>query len=261
MKFKEQICDYDLCISFQQIQPAISMTPSSGKQYDPLEELDALETPRQDAKSTTETKKTSDKNSEKKQTNGGSSWFGGLFSKLAPKPRNQMILPDDSNPTIVWDPVAKRWINKDEDADTSTTSLPPPPKATDMGFRPPSIEQVNTPKLTLQQNQSSKEAMNVNDSKVQTNYNMFKLQKGRNMRANYVDVMNRNGGKSSAASPSVPTPATSPFVPMAVSSPQLFIPAPVNDPNAPVDFLTPIPAPSIPATHPTENVNQGVSWT
>ncbi|XP_015177291.1 PREDICTED: uncharacterized protein LOC107066825 isoform X5 [Polistes dominula] len=242
----------------EQMQPAISMTPSSGKQYDPLEELDALETPKQGAKSTTETKKTSDKNNEKKQTNGGSSWFGGLFSKLAPKPRNQMILPDDSNPTIVWDPVAKRWINKDEDADTSTTSLPPPPKATDMGFRPPSIEQVNTPKsAALQQNKLTQEAKNMNDSKVQTNYNMFKLQKGRNMRANYVDVMNRNGGKSSTTSSSVPTPATSPFVPMAVSSPQLFIPAPVNDPNAPVDFLTPTPAPSIPATHPTENVNQG----
>lgn len=84
------------------MQPAISMTPSTGKQYDPLEELDALETPRQTAKSTTETKKISEKNTEKKPPNGGSSWFGGLFSKLAPKPRNQMILPDDSNPTVTY---------------------------------------------------------------------------------------------------------------------------------------------------------------
>ncbi|XP_043669319.1 protein transport protein Sec16A isoform X8 [Vespula pensylvanica] len=211
-------------------QPTISMTPSTGKQYDPLEELDALETPRQTAKSTTENKKTSEKNTEKKPPNGGSSWFGGLFSKLAPKPRNQMILPDDSNPTIVWDPVAKKWMNKDEDADISSAALPPPPKATDMSFKPSSTEQVTAPQRPIHSKQS-KETMNINGSKLHANYNMFKLQKGRNMRANYIDVMNPNGGKSSTASPNVPTPATSPFVPMAVSSPQLFIPAPGKKEN------------------------------
>lgn len=76
------------------------MGPSTGKQYDPLEELDALETPRASAKLSTETKMT-EKTAEKKPANsGGGSWFGGLFSKLAPKPKNQMILPDDSNPTV-----------------------------------------------------------------------------------------------------------------------------------------------------------------
>jgi len=88
-----------LYILFQPVQPTISMTPSSGKQYDPLEELDALETPRSNAKSATEMKKT-EKTAEKKPANSGGSWFGGLFSKLAPKPKNQMILPDDSNPTV-----------------------------------------------------------------------------------------------------------------------------------------------------------------
>jgi len=73
---------------------------SSGKQYDPLEELDALETPRSNAKPAMEMKK-SEKTAEKKSANStGGSWFGGLFSKLAPKPKNQMILPDDSNPTV-----------------------------------------------------------------------------------------------------------------------------------------------------------------
>lgn len=74
------------------------MTPSTGKQYDPLEELDALETPRPNAK--TEAKKATEKSAEKKPANSGGSWFGGLFSKLAPRPKNQMILPDDSNPTV-----------------------------------------------------------------------------------------------------------------------------------------------------------------
>lgn len=77
------------------------MTPSSGKQYDPLEELDALDTPRSNAKPGTETKRSTEKGTEKKPANtGGGSWFGGLFSKLAPRPKNQMILPDDSNPTV-----------------------------------------------------------------------------------------------------------------------------------------------------------------
>jgi COPII coat assembly protein SEC16 len=29
-----------------------------------------------------------------------SGWFGGIFSKLSMKPKNQMILPDDKNPTV-----------------------------------------------------------------------------------------------------------------------------------------------------------------
>lgn len=31
---------------------------------------------------------------------GGSGWFGGIFNKLSMKPKNQMILPDDKNPTV-----------------------------------------------------------------------------------------------------------------------------------------------------------------
>lgn len=63
-------------------------------------------------------------------------------------------------------------------------------------------------------------------SKLLTGSNMYKLPKGRNMRANYVDVMNPGGSKSSTASSNMLTPMTSPLVPMATSSPQLFVPAP-----------------------------------
>lgn len=93
-------CDDQSYITFQSLQPSISITPSMNKQYDPLEELDALETPRSSNKSVAEAKKTTEKTAEKKPTNSGGSWFGGLFSKLAPKPKNQMILPDDRNPTV-----------------------------------------------------------------------------------------------------------------------------------------------------------------
>ena len=76
------------------------MGPSSAKQYDPLEELDALEPPRENSKLSADGKKSADRRIEKKSANGSGSWFGGLFSKLTAKPKNQMILPDDNNPTV-----------------------------------------------------------------------------------------------------------------------------------------------------------------
>ena len=78
----------------------IMMAPSSGKQYDPLEELDALDAPKQQQPPAQDTKKSAEKPADKKSNNGSGSWFGGFLSKLAPKPKNQMILPDDSNPSV-----------------------------------------------------------------------------------------------------------------------------------------------------------------
>ena len=37
----------------------------------------------------------------------GSGWFGGIFNKLSMKPKNQMILPDDKNPTVS---LAKKFL-------------------------------------------------------------------------------------------------------------------------------------------------------
>ncbi|KAK9310683.1 hypothetical protein QLX08_000014 [Tetragonisca angustula] len=230
--------------NYKSSQPTISMTPSTRKQYDPLEELDALETPKPASKPVASTKKVSEKPIEKKSSNSGS-WFGGLFSKLAPKPRNQMILPDDSNPTIVWDPVAKKWMNKDEDGDSNSATIAPPPKASDMGFRPPVPEQIS------QSSQSSQSPLLADESTV----NKFKLPRGRSMRANYIDVMNPGGSKNNVTSSNI---TTSPMVPMASSSPQLFIPAPVNDPSAPVDFLTSTATSTI-STNVSENTSQGFS--
>lgn len=50
-----------------------------------------------------------------------------------------MILPDDKNPTIVWDPEKKRWVNKDGD-EAGEESFKPPPKMSDLmpaGAAPP----------------------------------------------------------------------------------------------------------------------------
>lgn len=32
--------------------------------------------------------------------NSNSGWFGGIWNKLSMKPKNQMILPDDKNPSV-----------------------------------------------------------------------------------------------------------------------------------------------------------------
>ncbi|XP_033228238.1 uncharacterized protein LOC117180044 isoform X4 [Belonocnema kinseyi] len=225
-------------------QPTISLGPSATKQYDPLEELDALDAPKQTSKPGSDSKRTSEKQADKKNSSAGGSWFGGLFSKLALKPKNQMILPDDSNPAIVWDPVAKKWMNKEEDSDVPGGAVAPPPKASDLGFKHLPPEPNIPPQQIVQSSVQSDESMAVNSSKlIAGSSNVYKLQKGRGMRANYIDVMNPNGGKSLGVPSNLPTPAGSPITPMAASSPQLFIPAPINDPNAPVDFLTPTPNP------------------
>ncbi|KAH8306495.1 hypothetical protein KR018_000560 [Drosophila ironensis] len=65
--------------------------------------------------------------------NQNSGWFGGLWNKLSLKPKNQMILPDDKNPTIVWDKERKCWTNTEGNGDEAE-SFKPPPKMSDLGM-------------------------------------------------------------------------------------------------------------------------------
>ncbi|XP_030379641.1 uncharacterized protein LOC115627891 isoform X3 [Scaptodrosophila lebanonensis] len=67
------------------------------------------------------------------QGNQNAGWFGGLWNKLSLKPKNQMILPDDKNPTIVWDKERKCWTNTEANAEESE-SFKPPPKMSDLGM-------------------------------------------------------------------------------------------------------------------------------
>lgn len=114
-------------------------------------------------------------------------------------------------------------MNKDEDGDGGAATFVPPPKSSDMNFRSPTMDRVPQPAPPAATHSEDVPAMDA--SKLLTGSNMFKLPKGRNMRANYVDVMNPGGSKSTASS-NMLTPVTSPLVPMATSSPQLFVPAP-----------------------------------
>ncbi|RUS86885.1 hypothetical protein EGW08_005364 [Elysia chlorotica] len=48
-----------------------------------------------------------------------------------------MILPDDKDPAIVWDPTKKKWVNADGTED-ETQSAAPPPTDSDLMGKPPS---------------------------------------------------------------------------------------------------------------------------
>jgi len=52
---------------------------------------------------------------------------GGLFGWLGLRPKNQMILPDDKEPPIVWDEAKKKWVNSNASGEDDDTSGPPPP--------------------------------------------------------------------------------------------------------------------------------------
>lgn len=46
------------------------------------------------------TQQAANKTQSEKPKEASSGWFGGIFSKLALKPKNQMKLPDDKNPSV-----------------------------------------------------------------------------------------------------------------------------------------------------------------
>lgn len=61
------------------------------------EKSDATEQKHESPVKKQESEKTA-KKSPSQDANSG--WFGGIFSKLSMKPKNQMILPDDKNPAV-----------------------------------------------------------------------------------------------------------------------------------------------------------------
>lgn len=63
-------------------------------------------------------------NSPNKSNNNGG-LLNAIFGRL--KPKNQMILPDDKDPQIIYDPVSKRWIDKSVGNQGQSAGMPPPP--------------------------------------------------------------------------------------------------------------------------------------
>ncbi|XP_050097370.1 uncharacterized protein LOC126578635 isoform X3 [Anopheles aquasalis] len=176
----------------------------------------------------------------------GSGWFGGIWNKFSMKPKNQMILPDDKNPKIVWDEVSKRWVNTDE-AEAEQEAYKPPPKMTDLmpsgpsgaappmppGVQPASSQETNpmyqpmqAPAATPAAVQSNPAAANPMPTAEPTKVpnlqsNMYKMQRNRTLKRSYVDVFNPSGAapkdpQEQVLAPSVPTlpaAATGFFVP------------------------------------------------
>ncbi|CAH1786045.1 unnamed protein product [Owenia fusiformis] len=137
---------------------------------------------------------------------GGSSWLGGMFSKILPKGKNEMNLPDDKNPTIIWDDVNKRWVNQDADEEDEKPAGPPP-KDSDLSHPSPAPAPAPTDSTDGQ-------------APAPPTGNRFSRPKQRGARGQYVDVMNPGGTSTSSAAPS----NLFNVMPTVASMPNMFIP-------------------------------------
>lgn len=70
------------------------------------------------------------------ETGKGSSGGGWLNFLKFGRPKNQMILPDDDKPSIVWDKEKKMWVDVNSDGKSGPSALPPPPKVSQMTTQP-----------------------------------------------------------------------------------------------------------------------------
>ncbi|XP_063697172.1 uncharacterized protein LOC134828128 isoform X2 [Culicoides brevitarsis] len=189
-----------------------------------------------------QSKKAPAKDAGKQQGNAnqGSGWFGGIFNKLSLKPKNQMKLPDDKNPSIVWDPDKKRWVNT-EGGEEEQESFKPPPKMADLMPKQQQPMQVpsqptptvpmmdqnavptmpNGPMTQQPQSEQPKPQSSEPAPTPRLQSNMYKMQRNRTLKKSYVDVFNPSGAPMSKpaeqimapAMPSAATPQTGFFVP------------------------------------------------
>ncbi|XP_073980670.1 endoplasmic reticulum export factor secretory 16 isoform X2 [Rhodnius prolixus] len=151
------------------------------------------------------------------QQNAG--WFGGIWEKLSIRPKNQMRLPDDNNPSIIWDEKKKKWVNLESDDDGQQTVKPPPRMA----------ETVNKPQQLSNEITSSAAPLPTG--------NKYKIQKGKLMKSNYVNIM----GSSSTSQSSTVRPIDGLFpTPAQTSNTNFFVPPPAEgNEYPPVDFINP----------------------
>nr|XP_042895850.1 protein transport protein Sec16A-like [Parasteatoda tepidariorum] len=106
-----------------------------------------------------------------------------------------MILPDDKNPTIVWDDVKNCWVNKDsnDDEDSSAPVAPPTDselmgsKSSEMNFQSPTNS--SFPPVNSMVTNNSVPPSTASSQPV----NKFQRPKTRGMRQNYVDVLSTSG--------------------------------------------------------------------
>nr|CAD7433860.1 unnamed protein product [Timema monikensis] len=127
--------------------------------------------------STSASSQTKPKKESQRSTAASNGWFGGLWNKIALRPKNQMKLPDDKNPSIVWDSDNKRWTNLDNDQEEEAGVPPPPPKMSELPIQTVTMAPIRGVEPQV-------------DSSVSpSSNNMYKMNKTRSLRASYVDVV------------------------------------------------------------------------
>ncbi|XP_041974268.1 protein transport protein Sec16A isoform X6 [Aricia agestis] len=126
----------------------------------------------------------------------GGGWLGGFLNKLSLRAPNQMILPDDKNPTIVWDETNKCWRDTAAPADAPPAAPPAPPPSQPRGTSTP-LQSPGAPPPAG---------------------NLFQLQK-KNIKKAYVNVLGGSGATRPAPAGPAPAPLAAP--------PQFFVPPPV----------------------------------
>ncbi|GAB6023180.1 hypothetical protein CHUAL_008005 [Chamberlinius hualienensis] len=195
----------------------------------------ALPVPSKDLLAANKAKQSSSKSAEKERPKQGGSWLGGIFSKFYMRPKNQMILPDDKNPKIVWDPKISRWTNTEggEEEEPENPALAAPPKDLEVQEKAGGLAAPLSG--NFQPNQLVSNTTASQPPTIDSGVNRYKLRPGRGMRNNYVDVLGGNVVPVQSTLDTKLTDSTAtPSYPV-----QYFVPLPVaGSENAPVDFIS-----------------------
>lgn len=100
-----------------------------------------------------------------------------------------MILPDDKNPTIVWDAEKKKWINTDEREDSHENFVPPPKTIESMSFQYQQQEIIQQTQSASIPTNGLKNTFTTSDPQEHAQpkpsglqSNMFKMQRNRSMK-------------------------------------------------------------------------------
>ncbi|OQR74987.1 hypothetical protein BIW11_08716 [Tropilaelaps mercedesae] len=194
-------------------------------------------------------------------SHAGRSWLGGIFGKLLPRGPNQMILPEDKDQAIVWDPEKKCWIDKSADSVTQDAVPVAPPSDAALGATPdvPTIPMMASvvPASQIQQQSISESdrqpvqplpLMNPQSQNPppQPNGTVNKYQRNRGARARYVDVLKQSSQtvSSDALMAPVSIDNVSSLSPMSSTGgtgamPNFFVPVPPTGPQAePFDLMS-----------------------
>ncbi|XP_067941202.1 protein transport protein Sec16A-like isoform X2 [Watersipora subatra] len=133
--------------------------------------------------------------------------IGSLFSKILPKGKNEIILPDDSKQSIVWDDKLKKWVDTQSDGTEAPKAAPPPTDMT-LGRSSPAVGHNSS--IPAPQPAGG---------------NLYSRKKGKGSK--YVDVMGKTAGTSLTPIPQHLFDVT----PRSTPTSSIFTPTPSSDEN------------------------------